>query len=1044
MSFQFQYCFRIFILFLSGCLMFVPAMGRNYYFSAKGNDNHAGTSAATAFQSITKMNSLTYAPGDSILLQAGDTFAGNIYVSPSDSGTAAQPVVFSVYGAGNAAVNAGTGTGFYAYNCGGIEIHHLNFYSASSNTGEGVFFYTDRADGHKFRHIRIADGTITGFGDCGILIGSYDKSYPGFQDIQISYINAIQNAKKGVFTYDYAGANSTLYGHKNLDISHCTLIENGIEGMVLSGVDSGLVKYCRASYTGYTTHTGDAGIWAYDANNITFQYCISDHITTTGSDGEGFDLDGGTQNCVIQYCYAYQNASCGFMHCDYPGSRQNNKNIIRYCISENDGRKAAPDLTAFQFISWGTGLDSCYMYNNTAFISDNGAYPVSAMQGYILTGYAANPNIRHCLAINNILYVNGSDNDALVNLIDGNSRLVDSNILFAGNCYFATNSKSLQWVNNTKTYTSLLAWQDSTGQEVYQGGKKGYYYNPGLQGAGGGGSPLYPDSLSYISAYKLKSASAMIGRGLNIDNILPFKNTVYDFYGDTLYPYHQCSVGADEPQPPKTPAPAFSVLNTCFGDTSLFINSSKNAISYIWYLGDGYTDSTASPSHKYAKAGIYTVKLVATSIYGNKDSLIKAIEIFNQPTAHFNAANVCLHDSTRFADSSSNAVSFHWDFGEPFAKGANADTSGLVNPVHLYQKSGSFTVRLMVTAHGGCMDSVSKTIRVYSLPVAKFSTNGACANMPVHFIDSSIGAVSYLWSFGDSIGSTLVNPMHLYASGGMHHVKLSISSVNGCLDSSSENFIVNPAPNPRFIAKNVCLGDTMSFIDSSTNAVSYYWNFGDSSMINTSQMNPRHRYARSGSYPVALRVISNAGCVDSLSKTVQVYPIPSASWTYSNNRLAYHFLANDSTLTDYQWTFGDNTSGSGFNVNHSYLNPGTYEVKLIVQNNNGCEAEKEDSIIVQQSGINTCLPSNVINLECAPNPFSGQIVIRYTLMKEDMVNIILYAESGEKIAGIVNQFQPAGSYTIQFNAAAYHLSAGMFMLRIQTSEGVVEEKLLKD
>ncbi len=71
----------------------------NYYVSSRtGNDGNDGTTPATAFQTISKINSLTFSPGDSILFSCGNIFRGQLILK--QSGTEGKPIVISKYGTG--------------------------------------------------------------------------------------------------------------------------------------------------------------------------------------------------------------------------------------------------------------------------------------------------------------------------------------------------------------------------------------------------------------------------------------------------------------------------------------------------------------------------------------------------------------------------------------------------------------------------------------------------------------------------------------------------------------------------------------------------------------------------------------------------------------------------------------------------------------------------------------------------------------------------------------------------------------------------------
>jgi parallel beta-helix repeat protein len=84
----------IIILFLMVSLL----NATNYYIKSTGSDALAGTSDALAWSSITKVNSFSFAAGDSVLFKRGDTFYGTII--PTTSGNVSNQIVFAAYGTG--------------------------------------------------------------------------------------------------------------------------------------------------------------------------------------------------------------------------------------------------------------------------------------------------------------------------------------------------------------------------------------------------------------------------------------------------------------------------------------------------------------------------------------------------------------------------------------------------------------------------------------------------------------------------------------------------------------------------------------------------------------------------------------------------------------------------------------------------------------------------------------------------------------------------------------------------------------------------------
>jgi len=77
----------------------------NYYLSATGSDSNNGTSTATPWKSITKLNTVNYVAGDTVFFKSGDVFRGNIIVN--QGGNSSKRVVFTSYGSGNKPVISG-------------------------------------------------------------------------------------------------------------------------------------------------------------------------------------------------------------------------------------------------------------------------------------------------------------------------------------------------------------------------------------------------------------------------------------------------------------------------------------------------------------------------------------------------------------------------------------------------------------------------------------------------------------------------------------------------------------------------------------------------------------------------------------------------------------------------------------------------------------------------------------------------------------------------------------------------------------------------
>jgi hypothetical protein len=112
------------------------------------------------------------------------------------------------------------------------------------------------------------------------------------------------------------------------------------------------------------------------------------------------------------------------------------------------------------------------------------------------------------------------------------------------------------------------------------------------------------------------------------------------------------------------------------------------------------------------------------------------------------------------------------------------------NPTKLFSIPGTYQVRLIARDSNTCNKSDTSdyfTFIVSERPVAHFNwlPNPPLTNTPTQFINQSIGAVHYLWSFGDGQISTEVNPKYQYISTGDFTVQLIAYNQYECTDTFS-------------------------------------------------------------------------------------------------------------------------------------------------------------------------------------------------------------------------------------------------------------------
>jgi len=376
----------------------------------------------------------------------------------------------------------------------------------------------------------------------------------------------------------------------------------------------------------------------------------------------------------------------------------------------------------------------------------------------------------------------------------------------------------------------------------------------------------------------------------------------------------------------------------------------------------------------YNSGGTHSVSLVVTDTLGNISSSTQQVTVSSLPIAHFSAMNFCLGDTTQFADSSQFdsllTNSWFWDFGD-------GQTSALQNPSHFFSAPGTYTVTLNMTS-GSCSDTYVELITVSSQPIANFSFANGCSNTPTPFSDLSTiasGTInSWQWNFGTGDTSIQQNPDYVFATGGNYLVTLTVTSAQGCSNSSSQNVVINSRPIAAFQVENTCIGQQVQFVNQSlpngSSITSYAWDFGDGNSDTT--LNATHIYPNSiSTYFVQLILTAQNGCIDSASQIIKINNIPTSNFSFPSltcNGSAVLFTdlssVSGDTISGWLWDFGDSQIDSVASPLHTYSNPGTYVVSLIAYSPSKCpSASTQYSVTVNESPIanftysTTCLGS---------------------------------------------------------------------------------------
>lgn len=131
--------------------------------------------------------------------------------------------------------------------------------------------------------------------------------------------------------------------------------------------------------------------------------------------------------------------------------------------------------------------------------------------------------------------------------------------------------------------------------------------------------------------------------------------------------------------------------------------------------------------------------------------------------------------------------SWNW---EQSSDGSSFATVGTPDDYYYFPPSLTSDIWVRVVAFNACSQDTSGTIHVNvaANPVAGFTyaLSGATAT----FTNTSAGATSYSWDFGDASFATIANPVHTYSTSGSYDVSLICTNASGCTDTTLQTLSV--------------------------------------------------------------------------------------------------------------------------------------------------------------------------------------------------------------------------------------------------------------
>lgn len=378
---------------------------------------------------------------------------------------------------------------------------------------------------------------------------------------------------------------------------------------------------------------------------------------------------------------------------------------------------------------------------------------------------------------------------------------------------------------------------------------------------------------------------------------------------------------------------------------------------FFWDFGDGTTGQSGSPqiSHPYLWGQKPPIILAVTNSYGcsaNK-TISNLLEVLPGAVASFDADKTFLcfeTDPVKMINRStgSEPLIYTWNFGDGAASAAK-------EPVHSFNKRGTFTVSLTVENSYGCRDTVIKSsyLNAANFQSAFTVPDFICNESAIELKNSSIPEPSsFIWVIDgkDTVSKDNWDNFYRYrfTVAGNHTIQLT-NTFGTCTDTISKTVNVKALLQPKGFVADIpvyCFPPvTVAFHDTTTGAVKSEWNFERLSYPfwpTASGKDANFTFMQPSNSLVTLFVTDVNGCVDTVEQYVKITQpqvfiraIDSNKFDGCLNLTKQFSFETDEQLTSLTWDFGDSTTSSDSSPLHVFK-PGQYGIRLTYTTSKGC------------------------------------------------------------------------------------------------------------
>ncbi|HKK69123.1 MAG TPA: PKD domain-containing protein, partial [Bacteroidales bacterium] len=256
-------------------------------------------------------------------------------------------------------------------------------------------------------------------------------------------------------------------------------------------------------------------------------------------------------------------------------------------------------------------------------------------------------------------------------------------------------------------------------------------------------------------------------------------------------------------------------------------------------------------------------------------------------------------------------------------------------------------------------------------------------------------------------------------------------------DAVKYEYIPEPIASFELPTQDYCVGELISFTNTSEHATAYTWTFPGANVESSNEENPQVVYDTPGVYSVSLT--AHASTEDDTivhEDLITIHPAPTAYFTVNAFEL---FLPDALALFDnaslhaetYLWDFGDGNTSEDDNPYHYYAAEGNYQVSLTASNPWCQDSFYEIGTEITVSGATTISEKEHHDFALYPNPATDVVILK---SNDPVIQLQVYNSTGKLMLSTHTDCH-------EINVADF--AAGLYFVSIETENEVLNAQFVK-